>query len=348
MKKITLFLFVIFMVAVSSVSAQLPIDITSTPFVFANRTVGPFVFDGICDHPEESNAPNNFTAAKSDNGGFTYLFGWGPTYAVDGVDKGNTPYIRQMSNIVDLGGEVGKVLCFKGHLCEDDVFPYGIKPAAAPEGGIGWPHMALYMGSKLKGSDYNAKTKYKARFSMTWRVCFPAEEYSETTGAFGIAVRDFSNNEKAVFKTASADTEDEDVWCKQEADFEFMGDNQNVPLYLKLSFDKITSLKGALLIKELKITVNPEGKAVPLEQITLAMNPPTSSIKDGFISSATYLIEGDNIVVSNLANEKIALYNTLGATVAELNATQSTETITVKENGIFILKVGDKSFKIVK
>ena len=48
--------------------------------------------------------------------------GWGKFNVKNGIDQGNTPYMRTMSNIIDLGGEVGKVLCFKGHACTDEVF----------------------------------------------------------------------------------------------------------------------------------------------------------------------------------------------------------------------------------
>lgn len=355
MKNFTLALVMLLLAfAGTTVYAQEDVDITPAKLKFATSDVGPFVYDQVCERNEESNAPNNFPAAKSDDGGFAYLFSWGNVWVdTDGNDKGATTYVRQMSNIVDLGGEVGKVWCMKGHDCSDDVFPYGIKPTTEPIW-VGWLHQAFYFGSKINGAAYKSQ-KYTGRLSITWRVCLPEGEYSDKNGIFDAAVRDYSGNEKlqvgsqekAILKTLQSDTEDADTWCKQEIDFEFNGDDQQVPLYIKFSHGRNDVEKFALLIKEMKITINPTTPIEKWNAFTLTMNPPTS-VKDELAFACNYTIEGDNVVIDNLKGEQVSLYNTLGATITSFKATQSTENISLKENGMFILKVGEKSFKIVK
>ena len=359
MKKVTFFLMTLFLTfASASVYAQSDVDITPAKFKFATCDVGPFQYDQVCDHPEESNPPTNFAAAKSDEGGFVYIFSWGNVYSKDGIDSDATTYVRQMSNIVDLGGEVGKVWCMKGGDCPDEVFPYGIKPTIPyPTGGevIGWLDHALYFGSKLNGNSYVSNQKYTGRLSITWRLCMTEGSYDDNANVFTATVRDYSGNGKtgpgsaaiAEIKANQADTEDPDTWCKQEVDFEFMGDDLNVPLYIKLAHGIEDVSNFALLIKEFKMTVNPTTPIKEWDAFTLTMDPP-SSVKDELAFACNYTIEGDNLSINNLNGEQISLYNTLGATIASFKATQATETISLKEDGIFILKVGEKSFKVIK
>lgn len=354
MKKITFSLLVLSMLTASTTAtfAQDNINVTPAKFVFANQEVGPFIYDGVPADSYTTNATAMFADAKSDKGGYTYLMGWGLFYAKDGVDQGNTAYMRALGNIIDLGGEVGKVLCYKGHACTDDVFKYGKKPdASLLTANLEWPAMALYLGSKLNGSDYQNK-KYKARLSVTWRICLPADLYSDESNAFAIRMNDYSINTRPFnigdeMKAITAETEEDDTWCIQEADFEFNGDDQQVPLLIKFSFggDVTTS---ALLIKEIKVTVNPIGDPITLDHKILTMNPAPTAIQNQTVSSYNYSVTGNNLCIGNLSGEKITVYNTLGGMITSFTATQSTENILLMDNGIFIVQVGNERFKVSK
>ena len=280
MKKVTFFLMTLFF-ACASVYAQTDVDITPAKYKFATCNVGPFQYDQVCDHPEESNVPTFFSAAKSDEGGFVYLFSWG-NISVDqaGNDQGATTYVRQMSNIVNLGGEVGKVWCMKGHNCPDEVFPYGIKPTTDPVW-IGWMHQALYFGSKMNGSSYVSTQEYTGRLSITWRLCTAEDNYSTTDAIFDATVREYNGSDKAIIRASQADTKNSDTWCKQEVDFKFFGNDQNVPLYIKLSHGRNDPENFALLIKEFKITINPTTPIVEKETFTLSMGTPSSETVNG-------------------------------------------------------------------
>lgn len=351
MKKITFSLWMFSMLAANTTFAQENIDVTPPKYVFANQEVGSYVFDGVPTASYTTNAPALFKDAKSDKGGYSYLMGWGLFYATDGVDQGNTAYMRAMSNIIDLGGEVGKVLCFKGHECTDDVFPYGKKPdASLLVADIEWPAIAFYLGSKIDGADYENKT-YKARLSVTWRICLPAEDYADDVSAFTMRMNDYSINTKPFAKIGDElnaltyETEEADTWCKQEADFEFNGDAEQVPLLIKFSFQKFLT-SSALLIKEIKVTINPTGDPIEVEHMVLKMNP--TSIKEEHISSYNYSIAGNNLCINDLAGEKVTVFNTLGAIITSFTATQPTENILLPDSGVYIVQVGNERFKILK
>lgn len=356
MKKITFFSMLISLAVANTTFAQ--VDITPERFVFANQAVGPFVFDGVAAAEYTTNATAKNPIYKSDEGGYTYLMGWGTFYAKDGVDQGNTGYMRSMSNIVDLGGEVGKVLCFKGHACTDDVFKYGIKPAESQlVGDIEWPAMALFLGYKMKGANYENK-EYKARLSITWRICLPADDYSDEVQAFKINMNDYSINVKPFngigndLPALTYETEEADTWCTQEGDFTFNGDDEQVPLLIKFSFGKYVTT-GALLIKEIKVTINPTGDPILVKHQVLNMDPPTTpvpptAIENESVSSYSYTVVGNNLCINNLSGEKITVYNTLGATITSFTATQATENIPLMDKGIFIVQVGNERFKILK
>ncbi|MFR2069239.1 MAG: T9SS type A sorting domain-containing protein [Bacteroides nordii] len=352
MKKITLFSMLISLAFANTTFAQENVDVTPSKFVFANQEVGPFVYDGVAEAQYTTNATAKNPVYKSDAGGYTYLMGWGKFNIKDGVDQGNTPYMRTMSNIIDLGGEVGKVLCFKGHACTDEVFKYGIKPDASQlVGDIEWPAMALFLGSKINGTEYQNK-EYKARLSITWRICLPADEYSDDSKAFAIRMNDYSINTKPFSSgdeliALTYETEDADTWCTQEDDFTFNGDAEQVPLLIKFSFDKYVTT-SALLIKEIKVTINPTGEPKLVEHKTLKMNPVISAIENQAISSYNYTITGNNLCINNLSGEKITVYSTSGALITSFTATQSTENILLTGNGVFIVQVGNENFKIIK
>ena len=353
MKKITLFSMLISLAITNTTFAQDNVDVTPTKFVFANQEVGPFVYDGVAEAEYTTNATAKNPVYKSDAGGYTYLMGWGKFNVKNGIDQGNTPYMRTMSNIIDLGGEVGKVLCFKGHACTDEVFKYGIKPNASQlVGDIEWPAMALFLGYKMNGANYQNK-EYKARLSITWRICLPADDYSDDSKAFAIRMNDYSINTKPFnnygdeLLAYTYETEDADTWCTQEGDFTFNGDDEQVPLLIKFSFDKFVTT-SALLIKEIKITINPTGEPVTVAHKTLTMNPAPTAIHNQTVSSYNYSVTGNNLYISNLSGEKITVYNTLGAMITSFTATQSTENILLTDNGIFIVQVGNERFKVSK
>lgn len=352
MKKITLKIFALLLMACATTTLMAQaIDITPAKFKFASQPVGKFVYDGVPTKSYETNAPAKMQSAISADGGYSYLMGWGNFFAVNGVDKGNTSYMREMSNIIDLGGEVGKVLCFKGHACSDDVFAYGIKPdASLLTGDLEWPSIAFYLGNTIKGEAF-AKQDYKARVSITWRLAIPEEEYSDETDAFTFRINDFSINTKPFvgigdqISALSYETEMADTWCTQEADFNFYGDEEQIPLLIKFSFGKYTTM-GALLIKELKVTLNPEGEPVTLKHQTLMMNPTSiTEVTEG--EKHDFHIDGNCIVMNNIAGENVALYNIQGAYVKAIKATQSTETLIVDKKGVYVLQIGNKNYKVI-
>lgn len=336
--------------AVSSLTAQ-SIDITPQKFKFSEQPIGRFIYDGLPDKSYETNAPAKYAPAKTSEGGYTYLMGWGNFYAIDGVDKGNTEYMRAMTNIVDLGGEVGKVLCFKGHECGDDLFPYGIKPdASLLNGDIEWPAIAFYLGNTIDGTPYTKKN-YKARFSITWRLVIPENEYSDEDDAFTLRINDYSINTKPFTNVGdqlaalSYETEFENTWCTQEADFSFYGDEEQVPLLVKFSFGKFTT-RGTLLIKEMKVTLNPEGEPTLLAHQELNMAP--TSIKElENIPSYNFFVEENNIVINHLSGEKIAVYNSQGMLIKQIEKASTNEVISIQEKGVYILQIDNKNYKVI-
>ena len=330
--------------------AQEAVDVTPKKYQFATQEVGPFVYDGVASEAYTTNAKAQDLTYKSDEGGYTYLMGWGSFFQKDGVDQGNTGYMRSMSNIIDLGGEVGKVLCFKGHNCSDDVFAQGIKPEASElQGDIEWPAIAMFLGSKINGQPYESK-EYKARLSITWRICLPAEEYSDEDDAFTIRMNDFSINTKPFgfgdeLKAKSYETEEDNVWCKQEGDFTFFGDDEQVPLLIKFSFGRYTTF-SALLIKEIKVTINPIGDPVNVEHITLSMDE--TSIDENIASKYNYTVNDNYLTINNLNGEDIMIFNAQGAMVKSMTATNETAEILLNEKGVYIVCVGNETFKINK
>lgn len=351
--------------ASTSLYAQSDVDMTSPRYKFAVQPVGTFQVDAVSDKNNTSNPANALPQAIDwYNDGFLILHGADAISSAAnlldmraGNDEASpfSKWIMESTQIVDLGGEVGKVFCIKGDLA-DPVFPYGITPSECPEdwGNAEYPyktpwwHYTTYFDSKLQGAAFPAGV-HKARLSITWKVV--TEEYSDMEEAFTFVPKDYSNNHKtpdgSIIKCMSADTEEETAWVKNEIDFEFTGDDQNIPLNIKWYFSDKIMRASAFLIKDLKLTFKPTGEPVAKEVLNYTMNPETS-LNTNTVEEIVTVVKDGVLSISNLKDgDAVKVYSILGHKVADFTAVSSTEYVELGAKGIYVIKVGDKGFKVL-
>ncbi len=344
-------------------------DITPSRYVFANLPEGPYVIDA-------TNAGANPPAAWAivEEGfadGFVVLAGAPPH--ITGKDAPQVVGFQEGLTVVDLGGEVGKVLCVQGADSKYNVgTPMGTGYAGA------WCNLNFYFDKnktptvaefKAQGmSEDEAKEAAKVRVRMVFSVA--ENEISSEESILGkFYTSNFQNNVSPALTEVpdkypgdyfqATDEEgdpipneegeafyDSSKWMIHEMDITIPEASGN-PTRLKVELLGGRIAGGTLLIKEIKFTKNPTGAPVDRRMV---------SYKPGENTSIEYVKEKGKLQVGVIGN-RVTVYNLEGKnTLFVYNITgQQTASFVNEGNqfsfsvspGIYILKAGEKAAKIV-
>lgn len=355
MKKKLLF-FVAMLVMVAGVMAQT--DITPSRYNFASLPEGPFLIDNC----SVGWGPGNIEEAKTSTNGYVNATG-GPSWT--GKDTNAFKNFQSGWQILDLTEEgIGKVLCFKGSGCSDEILPKGTKATGT---NVNWPQLALYSDYKNTPTGTAAKTAADApfiRLSITYKAI---ENELDDNGSpiTELEVKAVGTNEVAntygsinTVDMMIKDLETEELyalnegWQKIEYDFKVNTPNGS-PFALSVKINGAKLDKGAILIKEIKFSTPSDGlyaKGQPANvQKGLTMGKGGLGINNERTEGSTIQCEVLNNVlsVSNLkSGDKIELYSVTGALVASQVATSDKETFPINDKGFYIVRVGATSVKV--
>lgn len=322
-------------------------DITPARYVFSEQNVGPFSYD---EAYAGANTPNSYVnAIDKFHDGYIVIHNGQFGAGLDAAP--NAMYIQSGSSIIDMGGEVGKVLCIKG---DKSTFPAGI--AAQGTFTIGWWNMSLYTKNDLP-------VETPVRFRVVFKIIentpdlsngqLQARAYtyagnpSETTESYK------SGNFIARWEEDGSPKEDEngdpyyddELWQVMEFDFE-AGTEEGIPLRLTLLFANQAKLPNTtILIKEIKMTMSPTGEPKN-EQIRLT----SSSVANEQIivnDKATYTVSANRIDFQGLTvGEKVYVYTTDGKLVKTFIARGSGDYVSLN-NGLYLVKSKSSSLKVL-
>lgn len=298
MKKTLLSLFFLGSAAV----AMAQVDITPSRYVFSSQPTGSYEIDFASTG---ANPAANLAAAVDDfNGGYIGI----NNGQMGGKDKPNALAVINGTQIVDLGGEVGKVLCIKG---QNSTYAFGTPSDNAMT--VGWWNMSFYTDKEntLPDTSGDDPVPTPVRFSFVFKIVNNTPD--ATNNHITLDAYTYSNNNWGAKNTVPAfksgdfiqtyedgepvldDDEnyinDETKWIKYEMDFS-APDVEGAPLRFVIKFagQNPAFNNTAFLVKELTVTKNPTGDPVTGEVL---------NYKPGDASSISSVIFGDN------ANQKV-------------------------------------------
>ncbi|WP_455586772.1 T9SS type A sorting domain-containing protein [Bacteroides sp.] len=329
----------------ASVVAQT--DITPSRYKFADQPVGPYVFDYL--HLGGSNpGAADFQAVRDDFPEGCFMFG-GAKVTYTSMDVAATKALQAGINIVDLGGNVGKVFCFRG---KDSKYEIGNPTTETPN----WFNLNFFTDPARTplSADAGATNKIRVRivYSAYKNTIALATSilkfYCSTAGNNVIPAGD--NNDKNLvlsedFAARDADGDldidenenyfyDPTRWAVYEFDT-WVPEEAGAPTRLKMEFPAAGDY--TIFIKELQFLTDVTGDPKKKEIVTYTPNP--TSVKEVLGDSQIfYVIDGNNVTFADNAE----IYAVSGAKVA--NATASNP-ITLNK-GFYIAKVGQKTAKL--
>lgn len=266
--------------ALAAMSANAQVDVTPARYIFANQPVGQYKLDNVgnCDGGTGANPLPNWPKVVSEwNDGYFIVNNGQMT----SLTSPNTANLQSGLNIVDLGGEVGKVLAMKGHDSTTET-------ATAAEGNltVGWFNLGWYL------QQGTCPEKTPVRFQVVFKIYENTPDI--TTGQLRFDSYTYSNNhcsqntENAIDKATtnkiwgSADfiaryaddgspmeNEDGDMYYDdelwQQVEFDWVANSEDGdadPLRLTMHFNNNKFNTSTILIKSIKAIQAPEGESV--------------------------------------------------------------------------------------
>ena len=344
------------LIMAANVSAQT--DITPSRYKFSNQEVGLYQIDYVNAGANPANALP--AVVENFNNGFVMLAGAPPIYT--GIDSDGAKTVQSGLNIVDLGGTVGKVLCWKGADCTYDK---GIA-MNSDFTDIRWfnlnfytdPANTPYAAKFGEGDDAIEKAKIRVRlvFSYTQNVLnnntlfkMYASTYSNDVVPKGDAD---GNGNHTNFRSSDFCLLDEDGdpgvdrdenmvydptrWMIYEFDT-WAAAETGVPTRLKMEMQVDELKTGVLFIKELSFTTDITGEPVRREYVTYTPDAPDNIVSQ-ILDKVLYSLDGDAVTFF----EDAVIYTVSGAKIANVRANNAIRL----DKGFYVAKVGQKSVKI--
>lgn len=326
MKTKTLLFSAAALLAVSSVNAQT--DITPERFVFSNQELGEYKIDYF---NKGGNTPVNWQMAidQSDEGLFVVAGAPGkldPSEEIPTTNMGQS--IQKLTTIVDLGGEIGKVLCMKGQSSN-----YENGAENVPGADIGWFNYNFY--SPKSQTPVNAPVRIRLVFNCV-------HNDAENAGAL---FKMYSSTNQNNAGTAYDKFEPKDFlkdgvydptkWEIFEIDVQVAEDGN--PPRLKMEVQTGVWANGVILIKEIKFIANPEGEPVQGEFVTYDSG--TSNVAETILDQSAYSVNGNNVTFLQ-AGEVFGLNGIKVATV------KAGETVQLNA-GFYIVRTNGQASKLV-
>lgn len=346
---------------VMAVGAMAQSDITPSRYDFANLPEGEYLIDGF----NTGWGPGNLEAAYQAEHGYVNLTG-GPNFG--SKDTESSKNFQSGLQIVDMGTDVGKVLCYKGVNCDDEILSQGHKAIGnIPD----WPQLAFYSTASNTPSAKEDQPGQPVRVTVLFKAI---ENEPDPAGApvnnFEVknASENFVQNECAGPFSSSdmmvKDLETEEYYEMNEGWMRVTYDvtmgttpegwtGNPLAFSVKLTGQKLNA--GAILIKEIKFaapsdgTLGEKGSAIIEKGLTLK-NGSVTGFERNYVENneISCTVSDDLLTVSNVkAGENIEVYAATGALVASQIAASNASAISLAGKGFYIVKVGSVSKKIV-
>lgn len=331
----------------ASVNAQT--DITPSRYIFSNQPVGTYQVQAAIAGAN----PVSSWAAPVDNfnNGYVALAGGAPVFT--SLDATQVAAIRQGLNIVDLGGQVGKVLALRGRT---STYPVGTAMGAGYAGA--WFNLNFYLDKNNTPIAENIRVRlvfsiYENEISATgsaldkfytstWQNAaapnpqpsiFPSELF-QTTDEAGDPV---ANDEGEAFY-------DPTKWMVYEFDIQVPEVAGN-PARLKMEM-KSTAGNMTLFIKEIKFTKSPTG--TPTTRQIIKLTPTVTSVEKPK-ADANQLEFGVNANTVKLFNtksgSKVTVYTSAGQQCKSFSTTTDNASFDLN-TGLYIINVEGKTAKV--
>lgn len=332
MKTKTLLFSAAALLAVSNVNAQT--DITPERFVFSNQELGEYKIDYF---NKGGNTPVNWQMAidQSDEGLFVVAGAPGkldPSEEIPTTNMGQS--IQKLTTIVDLGGEIGKVLCMKGQSSN-----YENGAENIPGADIGWFNYNFYLPKSqtpvsapvrirlvfncFHNDAENAGTLFKMYSSSNQNNAVPDPNKGPVYENF--LPKDFLKNGEY----------DPTKW--EVFEFDVQVAKAGNPARLKMEVQNGVWANGTILIKEIKFIANPEGEPVQGEFVTYDSG--TSNVSETILDQSAYSVNGNNVTFLQAGE----IFGLNGIKVATAKAGE-----TVQLNaGFYIVRTNGQAAKLV-
>lgn len=347
---------------VMAAGAMAQTDITPSRYDFANLPEGEFLIDGF----NTGWGPGNLEAAYQAENGYVNLTG-GPNFG--SKDTESSKNFQSGLQIVDMGTDIGKVLCYKGVNCSDEILPLGKKAI----GGIpDWPQLAFYSTASNTPSAKEGQPGQPVRVSVLFKA-IENESDPSASPVNNFEVKNASENfvqNECTGPFASSDMMVKDI--EQEILYEM---NEG---WMRVTYDvtigttpegwtgnplafsvKLTGQKlnaGAILIKEIKFaapsdgTLGEKGAAIIEKGLTLKNGSVSTGFEQNYVedNEISCAVANNILTVSNInAGEKIEVFTVTGILVDSKIATSNEFTISLLDKGFYIVKAGSVSKKII-
>ncbi|TLX71945.1 T9SS type A sorting domain-containing protein [Labilibacter sediminis] len=343
-------------------------DITPSRYRFTDQPTGAFSID-------KTYSGWNVPASDADvvnhwNNGF--ISASNPDFPIQlaGGFTGNAATYNSCFQVFDMGGQVGKVLMIKGGASE---FPYGV---AGTSGGFNAGHSlnfythkdhttAIATGVANGLSEEEAKKQATVRMRLVFHM---HQNVLNTATDNGILGYSYTNDHKVDEFGAIQDVKYKsgdfaDVVFDEETEEEVLSYNPNK--WIAVEYDHVANEEdgmplrfafrmkwgqiqnATLLIKEISFTANPTGAPVEREELTLVSNVSTSiSPVLQKESLDCYGAEGQLVINNVNSGEQVMVYSLAGQLVNSSIAQENQFSIPMSK-GIYIVKVGVKTGKVV-
>ncbi len=351
---------------VAAAGAMAQSDITPSRYDFANQPEGSYTIDGCSN----GWGPGNLDAAKESKAGYVNVTGgafW---------NNKNTDAFKNFQSglqILDLSEEgIGKVLCFKGVNCDDEILAKGTKAIGSVI--AAWPQLAFYSNPEntpaASGEEGAAPAAF-IRVSITYKALenepdpagSPLTELEvkavKPNGVLNTYGGPFSSIDMMV---KDLETEEffelNEGWQRVTYDFQ-IGTPEGNPFALSVKMNGTGKLDaGALLIKEIRFTTPSDGtyvkggnpnalveKDLTLKdgQVVTGINTPKFDAKKAYCE-----VSNDILTISNLEpGDKVEVYSVLGTLISSQKATSDMLALPLNGKGLFIVKTKTGTTKVV-
>ncbi len=312
MKKNVLSIVVLLVSALCSLSAQT--DKTPDKFKFSKLPLGAcpnLIEEGYAG----ANPAANYAAASTTTG---YIMQGGAA----AYYPASTPVVKSALSVVS-GGNLGNILMIKG---KDSKETRGV---AASDAIPGWWNLCFYVPNNIEYGTY--------RFTVKMRII---SEDASLVDPIKIILQGFAGG------GLSAETEafylNDQGWWQYEVDTNAPLGAANIPARLKMSFVAGTMDKIAILMQDIKITLNPTGTP---QIVQLPDNDsPNSNISGLSLEKSPVYAQGGNIIVENEAGSPVEIFSVSGALLKSLKGTDKMEIPMSK--GLYLVRMGNETFKV--
>lgn len=348
------------LVIVASAMAQN--DITPSRYDFANQEVGQYAIDG-CNNGW---GPGNLDAAKESKVGYVNVTG-GAFWA----NKDTESFVNFQSGlqILDLTEEgIGKVLCFKGVNCTEDILPKGVCATGSIQ--AGWPQLAFYSDAEKTptATGEEGSTAPFIRVSITYKAIenepdpagSPLTELEikavKPNSVLNTYAGPFSSTDMMIKDLETEESyELNEGWQKVEYDFQ-VGTPEGSPFAFSVKMNGAKLDAGAILIKEIKFSTPSDGSYSKGSSPKVEKN---LTFKGGQIVTGinTPKFEGNKVrcdasnnilTISNLeSGDKVEVYSILGTLISSQKATSDMLALPLNGKGVFIVKTKTTTTKVV-